>query len=409
MNVLIVEADPANSSILRQLLKERAYDVTACATVAEAMKVFRETVFQLLFVDLCLPGRDGFSFCRWVRDQAAGDQPVILANTTSDRPADLRKILEAGADDYVIKPCQKELLDVRLIIARQMANKRENHRKLEENLLRERERLHYLATHDPLTKLPAVYDENDGTMAVNREEPPHAAEVKEAIRANDFAILFQPIVDVQTMIPALYEVLIRLPNNGELLQPSAFQPVAERYHLMPEIDRQVIAKAMKHLVNSNKLRLAINLSGQSFGDAALGDFIEASFKGAGVEPSRVTFEITETVMIPNLRAARQVMNRLRRAGFLIALDDFGAGFSSFNYLKNLIPDYLKMDGSFVRDAEAGLCDWTFVELINDVAHRLKTKSIAESVEQEATLPKLRSIGVDFAQGYYFGRPGPVPS
>jgi DNA-binding response OmpR family regulator len=88
MNVLIVEADPANSSILRQLLKERAYDVTACATVAEAMKVFRETVFQLLFVDLCLPGRDGFSFCRWVRDQAAGDQPVILANTTSDRPAD---------------------------------------------------------------------------------------------------------------------------------------------------------------------------------------------------------------------------------------------------------------------------------------------------------------------------------
>ena len=290
-----------------------------------------------------------------------------------------------------------------------MANKRENHRKLEENLLRERERLHYLATHDPLTKLPAVYDENDGTMAVYREEPPHAAEVKEAIRANDFAILFQPIVDVQTMIPALYEVLIRLPNNGELLQPSAFQPVAERYHLMPEIDRQVIAKAMRHLVNNNKLRLAINLSGQSFGDAALGDFIEASFKGAGVEPSRVTFEITETVIIPNLHAARKVMNRLRGAGFQIALDDFGAGFSSFNYLKNLIPDYLKMDGSFVRDAEAGLCDWTFVELINDVAHRLKTKSIAESVEQEATLPKLRSIGVDFAQGYYFGRPGPVPS
>jgi DNA-binding response OmpR family regulator len=90
MNVLIVEADPANSSTLREVLKERAYDVTACTTVAEAMKVFRETVFQLLFVDLCLPGMDGFSFCRWVRDQAAGDQPAILANTTNDGAADSR-------------------------------------------------------------------------------------------------------------------------------------------------------------------------------------------------------------------------------------------------------------------------------------------------------------------------------
>jgi EAL domain-containing protein (putative c-di-GMP-specific phosphodiesterase class I) len=161
-------------------------------------------------------------------------------------------------------------------------------------------------------------------------------------------------------------------------------------------------------VNNKELRLAVNLSGQSFDAETLEDFIEASFKVAGVEPSRVTFEITETAIISNLHAARKVMHRLQEAGFHIALDDFGAGFSSFRYLKDLVPDYLKIDGSFVRDAETGRSDWTFVEVINDLAHRLRIKSIAEFVEQEATLTTLRAIGVDLAQGYFFGKPGPLP-
>jgi diguanylate cyclase (GGDEF)-like protein len=555
MNVLIVEDDPVTSLILKIHLTDRAYDVTVCATAEEAMKVFRRTAFSLLFIDLYLPGIDGFSFCRWARSQPAGDQPVILVGTASDRAADLRKILEAGADDYIVKPYQKGLLDVRLVIARQLLKNREDRRSLEEKLRLERERLKHLATHDPLTNLlnraafrellenvveagrtgapsallyfdldnfklindslghtagdtvlaevaavlrdcvrshdvpgrfggdefgvllkdvslpeansiaerirtrleelhfsnagrmfaigssigiaiidgtaPAeaviacadsacygakvrgrnrieVYNGNDETMADLREQAPRAAEIKEAIRTEGLEILFQPIVDVQTAIPIQYEVLMRLPSRGKLVPPGAFVPAAERYNLMPEIDRQVITKALRYLVSNNKLRLAINLSGQSFGDAALPDFIEASFKAAAVDPKRVMFEITETAVISNLPAARSVMNRLHGAGFLFALDDFGAGFSSFTYLKNLIADYLKIDGSFVRDAETGQSDWTFVELINDVAHRLKIKSIAEFVEQEATVQKLRAIGVDFAQGYFFGRPGPAP-
>jgi diguanylate cyclase len=109
-----------------------------------------------------------------------------------------------------------------------------------------------------------------------------------------------------------------------------------------------------------------------------------------------------------LAAARSMMHRLRETGFRFALDDFGAGFSSFSYLKNFAPDFLKIDGSFVRDAETGRSDWVFVELMNEVAHRLKIKSVAEFVEQEATLSKLREIGVDFGQGYLFGAPGPPP-
>ena len=122
----------------------------------------------------------------------------------------------------------------------------------------------------------------------------------------------------------------------------------------------------------------------------------------------MTFEITETAVISNLLAASKMMRRLRERGFRFALDDFGAGFSSFAYLKNLAADYLKIDGNFVRDAETGRSDWIFVEIINEVAHRLKMKSVAEFVEQEATLAKLRAMGVDFAQGYLFGAPGPPP-
>ena len=160
---------------------------------------------------------------------------------------------------------------------------------------------------------------------------------------------------------------------------------------------------------NNKLQLAINLSGQSFADPSLQEFIQSSFRAAGVEPNRVTFEITETAIISDLVAARMMMHRLHEVGFRFALDDFGAGYSSFSYLKNLPPDYLKMDGNFVRDAEAGRSDWIFVEVINEVAHRLKIKSVAEFVEQEATLAKLREIGVDFAQGYLFGMPSPTAS
>ncbi|MBV8416971.1 MAG: EAL domain-containing protein [Verrucomicrobia bacterium] len=555
MKVLIIEDDPVTSLILRHLLTERAYDVTACATAEEAMKICREAVFPLLFMDLYLPGMDGFSFCRWLRNQPAGDQPVILVGTASDRTADLQKILEAGADDYIVKPYDKGVLDVRLVIAQQLVKNREIKRSLEENLQQERERLKYLATHDPLTKLlnraafvekvqnsvqaarfggssallyvdldnfklindslghaagdsvlaevatllqesvrdrdvpgrfggdefgvlledvclpeakaigqrilsrmeelhfsdsgraflvgssiglviidgtvPAevviacadsacygakvrgrnrveVYDGYDGAMTDFRDQAPRAAEIKDAIRAQSFEILFQPIVDVQTTNPVLYEVLVRLPSQGKLLLPSHFLPAAERFHLMPEIDRQVITKALKHLVKDHKLRLAINLSGQSFGDRALPDFIGASFNAAGVEPDRVTFEITETAVISNLPAARTMMHQLHGAGFRFALDDFGAGFSSFSYLKDLIADYLKIDGNFVHDAERGHSDWIFVELMNEVAHRLKIKSIAEFVEQEATLAKLRAIGVDLAQGYLFGMPSPLP-
>jgi diguanylate cyclase (GGDEF)-like protein len=255
-----------------------------------------------------------------------------------------------------------------------------------------------------------VYDgSDDGPMANSRLLAPRAVEIKEAITTGAFKILFQPIVDVRTASPVFYEVLLRLPSARELLHPPAFIPTAERFHLMPEIDRHVIARTLPYLAEYNALRLAVDLSGQSLGDETLPAFLEASFTGAGVDPGRMTFEITETAVIANISTARNAIQRLRSSGFGFALDNFGAGFSSFSYLKDFVTDYLKIDGKFLRAAEKDASDWIFVELMNDVAHRLKIKSIAEYVEREATFENLRNIGVDFAQGFLFGQPQVRPS
>jgi len=226
----------------------------------------------------------------------------------------------------------------------------------------------------------------------------------EAISGQRIDIVFQPIVNIRTLEPFFYEVLARMKSDGKSLLPGSFLPTAERFHLLPEIDRQVIGKTIPHLAAIDDLNLAVNLSGQSFADETLPDFIESCFKDADVDPSRVIFEITETAVISNLSAARTMMHRLRAAGFRFSLDDFGVGFSSFNYLKELAPDYLKIDGSFIPDAKTDQKQWIFVEMMNDIAHRLKIESIAECVEDELTLTNLRRIGVDLGQGYLFGRP-----
>ena len=555
MKVLVVEDDAVSRLLLIRALKRRSFEVTACVSAEEAMKAYEITFFPLLFLDLYLPGMDGFSFCKWVRRQPAGDDHLIVVGTSSDQAGNLQKVLEAGADDYIVKPYQAEALDVRLTIAQQQVKNKELRRTLEKKLHQERERYKHLATHDTLTTLcnrpaflevlqqavkaarkgvssalvcvdldnfklindsfghasgdmvlfevaallkdcvrsqdlPArlggdefavlfqdidlseataiaerirrrmeslhfshstrpfgivasiglamidgtapekdvmafadsacysakiqggarveVYDDNDSSMANLRLMAPRAVEIKEAVRTGAFKILFQPIVDVQTTEPVHYEVLLRLANDQTLIPPGAFISTAERFRIMPEIDRHVINMALPFLVKNRSLRLAINLSGQSFGDQTLPDFIDSAFKDVGVEPGRVTFEITETALISNMPTAREAMRHLRTAGFGFALDDFGAGFSSFSYLKDFIADYLKIDGKFVREAETDPSNWIFVELMNDVAHRLKIKSIAESVEQAPTLEKLRNIGVDFAQGYLFGRPDDLP-
>ena len=153
LEVLVVEDDAVTRQILLRILTDRDYQVSAFGTAEEAMRACEEKIYPLLFLDLVLPGADGFAFCRWLRALPGGDRSLVLVGTASEHPDDLRKILEAGADDYIRKPYRRDLLDIRLTIAEERIKQLEAKRLLEESLHQERERLRYLAVHDPLTRI----------------------------------------------------------------------------------------------------------------------------------------------------------------------------------------------------------------------------------------------------------------
>jgi EAL domain-containing protein (putative c-di-GMP-specific phosphodiesterase class I) len=209
------------------------------------------------------------------------------------------------------------------------------------------------------------------------------------------------------------EVLLRMiDEDGKVIPPGAFMPAAERYGLMPHIDRWVIHEVFKFIGKNdpgNPLQgteqvFAVNLSGDSINDGGLLEFILEQKKRHNISLHNICFEITETVAISNLSKASAFINELKEHGCQFALDDFGSGLSSFAYLKNLPVNYLKIDGSFVRDISRDMIDRTMVESIQQIGNVMHLITIAEHVEDEPTLNILQEIGVDYAQGFHLGRP-----
>ncbi|AXK40113.1 EAL domain-containing protein [Crenobacter cavernae] len=209
-----------------------------------------------------------------------------------------------------------------------------------------------------------------------------------------------------------FELLLRLHDeHGKLVPPAAFIPAAERYNLMTSIDRWVVRTALAALAEQpqqdHPWTCAINLSGASVGDDAFLDYLRETLLKSGVDPARICFEVTETSAIANLACATRFIRELRKLGCRFSLDDFGAGMSSFGYLKHLPVDYLKIDGSFVKDMVDDPIDHAMVEVINHIGHVMGKRTIAEFVENQATLEKLKKIGVDYAQGYGVAKPLPL--
>ncbi|MFP7722284.1 bifunctional diguanylate cyclase/phosphodiesterase [Lysobacter sp. A3-1-A15] len=209
------------------------------------------------------------------------------------------------------------------------------------------------------------------------------------------------------------ELLLRFRDEqGRLVPPGAFMPAAERYGLMPMIDRWVVETALSNFdrlhPSGPDLQLAtINLSGASIEDDALATLVLDLIEQHGIDPGRVCFEITETVAVRHLSQVSRFIERLRAAGCLIALDDFGAGMSSFGYLKNLPVDIIKIDGSFIRDILVDPMSHAIVGAVTDIGHRLGLKVIAEWVSSEEIAQELHDMGVDYAQGYVLHKPEPV--
>ncbi|NOZ53104.1 MAG: EAL domain-containing protein [Gammaproteobacteria bacterium] len=259
-----------------------------------------------------------------------------------------------------------------------------------------------------------VYQLDDKLLAKHRGEMQWLPRIREALEENNFVLYFQRIMSLlDAKQQHNIELLIRMGDRLNSIPPMAFLPAAERYDLMPEIDRWVIKNAFRELGSfqhkhpNEDYIWTINISGQSLCDEAFLDFVVEQYQYYSVKPFHVCFEITETAAVANLVSASHLIAKLTDQGFQFALDDFGSGLSSFNYLKNLPVDYIKIDGSFVKDIVDDPIDCAMVESINQIGHKLGLKTIAEFVEDEQTLEKLRIMGVDFVQGRVIHEPEPL--
>jgi len=236
--------------------------------------------------------------------------------------------------------------------------------------------------------------------------------IQKALSEDRFEIWLQPIMNVRDKSIDRYEVLVRMRiEDGSIIPPGFFIGAAEIYGLIGAIDRVVAEKAMKlqaELSSKGKpVSMGLNLSGKDLVDDKLLVFLQDKIIESGADPAALHFEITETEAIHDLDRALKFVNKLRAMGCKFALDDFGAGFTSFLYLKKMSVDYIKLDGSFVKNLHRNKNDQLFVKALSDVARGMGIKTIAEFVEEKETLDSLEEFGVDYAQGYYIGKPLPA--
>lgn len=238
---------------------------------------------------------------------------------------------------------------------------------------------------------------------------PWLERLRRALRDDLFVLHYQPIVSLSGGCVAHYEALLRLADDldGYLEAPGSFLPPAERYGLIAEIDRMVISKVARLMggeLSGSDARVAINLSALSIVDRGMLDHIEHELACRSVDPGRLIVEVTETAAIRDMRRAIAFCEGIHGMGAAIALDDFGAGFGSFHYLKHLPFRYLKIDGEFIRALPSSHKDQLVVQALVGVARGMGKQTIAEYVGDEATIDLLRDYGVDYAQGFHLGRP-----
>ena len=263
-----------------------------------------------------------------------------------------------------------------------------------------------------------IYQPNDSDLTVRRGEMQWVARLRRALEEDRLRLYAQTIRPLRPGAEdgLMIEILVRLiDESGEIVAPAAFIPAAERYGLMPAVDRRVIETtfaALNRFRRFHERRLSscfINLSGLSWSDESLPEYILAQAERHKLPPNMVCFEITETAAITNLANTVAFIHKLGAQGFRFALDDFGSGMSSFGYLRQLPVDILKIDGGFVRNMATDKIDQAMVDTINRIGHTMGIQTIAEFVESAEILARLETLGVDYAQGYAISRPQPLES
>lgn len=260
-----------------------------------------------------------------------------------------------------------------------------------------------------------LFEPTDAEVNQRRGEMNWVTEIRSALDEKRFYLLYQPIVALageNSGRPAHYEFLLRMRGrDGSEILPMAFLPAAERYHLMTRIDEWVVDAVMGLLdrgtLLTDQASVLINLCGTSLVDQGFVDFLERRLATAAIPASRICFEIAESSVISNLRSIGEAIKRLRALGCRFALDDFGSGLSAFGYLKGLEIDYIKIDGSIVRNMTVSAVDAAMVRAINDIGHAVGVRTIAEFIETQEVRDRLTALGVDFGQGHCIAMPRPA--
>lgn len=256
-----------------------------------------------------------------------------------------------------------------------------------------------------------LFNKEDTAMVTLRSAIHWVPIIRDALANKKFKLVFQPVLDIKNKQANHYESLIRMVgDDGKLITPNNFIPVAEHMGLIHDIDLWVVNQAIDVLQNlplhQSHIAMNINLSSYAFQDKALLPMLREKLEKTGVKAERITFEITETAAVANYEQTREMIMKLRELGCMFALDDFGAGFNSFRHLREFPVDYIKIDGSFIRNLAKDTVDQSLVRSMIDIARTLGKKTVAEFVEDRATLEMLRDWGADYAQGYHIGKPQP---
>jgi len=257
-----------------------------------------------------------------------------------------------------------------------------------------------------------VYAQDNRSMIRRYDDMHLVSQIQQTLDGGGFNMLAQPIVPMAATDPSKrFEILLRMyDSDGKRVSSEAFFSAAERYQLMPQVDRWVVSSVLgrlsEHLdyLREHRPVFAINLSGQSLGDVEILKFIEEEFDSSGVPCESICFEVTESAAVSNRVRAQAFIDALRKRGCRFALDDFGAGLSSFAYLKNFKVDTLKIDGSFIRDIARNRISRSMVAAINEVAKVMELDTVAEYVENNQTRREIEKLGVHYGQGHAFGKP-----
>ncbi|MBD2858991.1 EAL domain-containing protein [Spongiibacter sp. KMU-158] len=261
-----------------------------------------------------------------------------------------------------------------------------------------------------------IYNPEDNKLGRLQEDMHAVQAIRCALENHDFFLVKEGIYSLDAGEPkqsgTYLELLLRMRRGNEVLSPAAFMPAAERFGMMPSIDRWVFAELISYLeahpeLHGQDLLYSINLSGQSLCEKSFLEFVIRKLQVSNIDVRQICFEITETVAIRNFDLVTDFISRVQAMGGRFALDDFGTGMSSFGYLQQLPVDFVKIDGMFVRDMDRNSVHSALVRSINEVSHELGKRTIAEFVERPEIIDCLKSLGVDFFQGHLCGKPVPL--